>query len=58
MADADGDSSDTISREFCVNIKEDERLNLTWWVKKKKKKKTIRSSINMDDLASLTNQKI
>ena len=30
IADADGDPSDTILREFCVNIEEDERLNLTF----------------------------
>ncbi|XP_050270498.1 receptor-like protein kinase FERONIA [Quercus robur] len=29
-ADADGDPGDTILREFCVNIEEDERLNLTF----------------------------
>ncbi|KAL4652815.1 hypothetical protein ACB092_01G258800 [Castanea dentata] len=29
-ADADGDPNDTISREFCVNMEEDERLNLTF----------------------------
>ncbi|KAL0014782.1 hypothetical protein SO802_001851 [Lithocarpus litseifolius] len=29
-ADADGDPDDTIFREFCVNMEEDERLNLTF----------------------------
>nr|POF16645.1 receptor-like protein kinase feronia [Quercus suber] len=29
-ANADGDPDDTISREFCVNMEEDERLNLTF----------------------------
>nr|POF20100.1 receptor-like protein kinase feronia [Quercus suber] len=29
-ADADGDPGDTIYREFCVNIEEDEKLNLTF----------------------------
>ncbi|XP_030953306.1 receptor-like protein kinase FERONIA [Quercus lobata] len=29
-ADADADPRDTIFREFCVNVKEDERLNLTF----------------------------
>ena len=29
-ADADGDPGDTILREFCFNIEEDERLNLTF----------------------------
>ncbi|XP_030964887.1 receptor-like protein kinase FERONIA [Quercus lobata] len=29
-ADADGDPDDAISREFCVNMEEDERLNLTF----------------------------
>ncbi|KAF3948298.1 hypothetical protein CMV_025685 [Castanea mollissima] len=30
LPDADGDPNDTISREFCVNMEEDERLNLTF----------------------------
>ncbi|XP_040993909.1 receptor-like protein kinase FERONIA [Juglans microcarpa x Juglans regia] len=29
-ADADGDPGDTIFREYCVNIKEDQRLNITF----------------------------
>ncbi|KAG7970285.1 hypothetical protein I3843_07G075300 [Carya illinoinensis] len=29
-ADADGDSGDTIFREYCVNIEEDQRLNITF----------------------------
>uniref|UniRef100_A0A7N2MQT7 Protein kinase domain-containing protein n=2 Tax=Quercus lobata TaxID=97700 RepID=A0A7N2MQT7_QUELO len=29
-ADADGDPGDTIYKEFCVNINEDERLNITF----------------------------
>ncbi|XP_062150943.1 receptor-like protein kinase FERONIA [Alnus glutinosa] len=29
-ADADGDSEDTIFREYCVNIEKDQRLNLTF----------------------------
>ncbi|KAB1211554.1 Receptor-like protein kinase FERONIA [Morella rubra] len=29
-ADADGDSADTIYREYCVNVEEDQRLNITF----------------------------